>query len=249
MEERLQKIIAQAGITSRRHAEELIVSGQVTVNGQVVTQLGSKADPERDSIKVAGRLLRGRQKPVYLLVHKPFGYVSTMNDPEGRPAINEIVRSSGTRIYPVGQLDYDEQGLLLLTNDGELTNRMMKLAVRLPQTYWLKVKGRLGEQNLRRLLEETGVRFRLVKSGENPWYEVVVRGANADTFFGENWDGLRATLVRLGHPVEKIRRVKLATLELGRTPYGEYRRLTPDEVERLKEFVGRMSRGATRPQQ
>ena len=126
--QRLQKIIAAAGIASRRKAEELITQGRVTVNGTIVTELGSKADPERDHVKVDGKLLRGRERNVYLLLNKPKGYVTTVSDPEGRPTVMDLVKHVGERIYPVGRLDYASEGLLLLTNDGALANHLTRAA-------------------------------------------------------------------------------------------------------------------------
>src|SRR5499425_2077982 len=130
--ERLQKIIAAAGVASRRKAEELITSGKVAVNGQLVTELGTKADPERDHIRVNGKLLRGPERHVYLLLNKPKGYVTTVSDPEGRPTVMSLLRNVGQRIYPVGRLDYSSEGLLLLTNDGELANKLTRAASHVP---------------------------------------------------------------------------------------------------------------------
>src|ERR1700756_4420328 len=137
--ERLQKIIAAAGIASRRKAEELISTGQVSVNGQIVTELGTKADRERDHIRVNGKLLRGAERHVYLLMNKPKGYVTTLRDPEGRPTVMDLLRGVGARVYPVGRLDYASEGLLLLTNDGEFANHLMKAASHVPKTYMVKV--------------------------------------------------------------------------------------------------------------
>ena len=133
--ERLQKIIASAGITSRRKAEELITQGRVVVNGQIVSELGSKADPERDHIKIDGKLLRGPQRNVYILLNKPKGYVTTVSDPERRPTVMDLVKNVGQRIYPVGRLDYLSEGLLLLTNDGDLANHLTRAASHVPKTY------------------------------------------------------------------------------------------------------------------
>src|SRR5439155_8140235 len=130
--ERLQKIIAAAGIASRRSAEKLITSGAVSVNGQIVTELGTKADPERDHIRVNGKLLHGAERHVYLLMNKPKGYVTTLSDPERRPTVMDLLRGVGARVYPVGRLDYASEGLLLLTNDGEFANRLMKAASHVP---------------------------------------------------------------------------------------------------------------------
>src|SRR5216683_351938 len=124
--ERLQKIIAAAGVASRRNAEKLITSGAVSVNGQIVTELGTKADIERDHIRVNGKLLHGAERHIYLLMNKPKGYVTTLRDPEGRPTIMDLVRGIRVRVYPVGRLDYASEGLLLLTNDGDLAHRSLK---------------------------------------------------------------------------------------------------------------------------
>src|SRR6266576_5864282 len=139
--ERLQKIIAAAGIASRRAAEKLIASGAVSVNGQIVTELGSKADLERDHIRVNGKLLHGAERHIYLLMNKPKGYVTTVHDPEGRPTVMDLLRGIRTRVYPVGRLDYASEGLLLLTNDGELSNKLMKAASHVPKVYVVKVAG------------------------------------------------------------------------------------------------------------
>jgi 23S rRNA pseudouridine2605 synthase len=149
--ERLQKIIAAAGIASRRKAEELIAQGRVTVNGQVISELGSKADSDRDHIKVDGKLLRGPERNVYLLLNKPRGYVTTVSDPEGRPTVMDLVKHVGERIYPVGRLDYSSEGLLLLTNDGELANRLTRAESHVPKTYLVKISGRAAEADIDKL--------------------------------------------------------------------------------------------------
>lgn len=139
--ERLQKIIAAAGIASRRNAEKLITSGVVSVNGQIVTELGTKADPEHDHIRVNGKLLQGAERHVYLLMNKPKGYVTTVSDPEGRPTVMDLLRGSRARVYPVGRLDYASEGLLLLTNDGDLAHKLMKAASHVSKVYLVKVAG------------------------------------------------------------------------------------------------------------
>jgi 23S rRNA pseudouridine2605 synthase len=149
--ERLQKIIAAAGIASRRHAEEMITSGRVSVNGQIVSELGSKADPERDHIRVDGKLLRGPERHVYLMLNKPKGYVATVSDPEGRPTVMHFVRGVGARVYPVGRLDYLSEGLLLMTNDGALVQRLMHASSKVPKTYWVKVSGTPPEEAIEKL--------------------------------------------------------------------------------------------------
>jgi len=238
--ERLQKIIAAAGIASRRKAEELITGGVVSVNGQVVTELGSKADPERDHIRVNGKLLRGAERHVYLLMNKPKGYVTTVTDPEGRPTVMDLLRGVKARVYPVGRLDYASEGLLLLTNDGELAHHLMKAASHVPKTYLVKVAGVPAAESLARL--RTGVsipsddggkrrtktapaKIRLVKSGDNPWLEVtLIEGKNRQ---------IRRMFEEVGHHVEKIKRVRYGPLQLD-VPPGDFRRLTTQEVARLK---------------
>src|SRR5271157_1740970 len=144
--ERLQKIIAAAGNASRRKAEQLITGGLVSVNGQTVTELGSKADPEHDHIRVNGKLLHGPERHVYLLMNKPKGYVTTLSDPEKRPTVMDLIRGVKGRVYPVGRLDYASEGLLLLTNDGELAHRLMKAASHVAKTYVVKVAGTPNEE-------------------------------------------------------------------------------------------------------
>src|SRR5574341_1359370 len=187
MEVRLQKLIAAAGIASRRHAEDLITSGRVTVNGKVVEQLGAKADPETDHIKVNGRLinplLRPREK-VYILLHKPKGYLSSLSDPRGRPLVTNLVPRALGRLHPVGRLDFNTEGLLLLTNDGEFTNHITAARNRIPKVYKVKVKGVPSPHALERLrrgiLIDDGQRTApaeiepLKRTESNAWFEVTL---------------------------------------------------------------------------
>jgi 23S rRNA pseudouridine2605 synthase len=240
--ERLQKIIAAAGIASRRKAEHLITLGLVSVNGQIVTELGSKADLERDHIRVNGKLLHGAERPIYLLMNKPKGYVTTVSDPEGRPTVMDLLRGIRTRVYPVGRLDYASEGLLLLTNDGELAHALMKAASHVPKTYVVKVAGTPeadGLAKIRRGLSipsERGQRVRtapakvrLIRESENPWYELTLtEGRNRQ---------IRRMFEEIGHHVEKIKRVRYGPLSLD-IPPGEFRRLSTGEVEKLKSAVG-----------
>jgi 23S rRNA pseudouridine2605 synthase len=237
--ERLQKIIATAGVASRRKAEELITSGHVQVNGTTITELGSKADAETDHIRVNGKLLqREQQRHVYLLLNKPKGYVTTANDPEKRPTVMDLVRGVKGRVYPVGRLDYASEGLLLLTNDGELANRLMKAASHVPKTYVVKVAGTPTEEAIAKLrggisiATDDGKRVRtgpaavrIVKQAANPWYEItLIEGRNRQ---------IRRMFEAVGHHVEKIKRVRYGPLALD-VPPGEYRSLTLKEVQRLK---------------
>src|SRR5262249_10104360 len=142
-EERLQKIISRAGVASRRHAEELMVGGHVTVNGKVITELGSKADLDHDHIKVNGKLIHEPKHLLYIMLNKPKGCVTTLSDPEGRKTVLDYVRGFKERVHPVGRLDYDSEGLLLLTNDGEFTNLLTHAKSEIPKTYIVKTKGLL----------------------------------------------------------------------------------------------------------
>jgi 23S rRNA pseudouridine2605 synthase len=241
-EERLQKIIAAAGIASRRKAEELIASGRVAVNGKVVTELGSKADLERDHIRVNGKLLHGAQRPVYLALNKPKGYVTTAHDPEGRPTVMNLVKGVGSRVYPVGRLDYASEGLLLMTNDGDLAHKLMKAASHVPKTYVVKVSGKPTQEAIVKLrggltiatdegkrVRTSPAKIRIVKEGENPWYEVtLMEGRNRQ---------IRRMFEEVGHHVEKIKRVKYGPLALD-VPPGEFRSLTLQEIARLKNAAG-----------
>lgn len=236
MLERLQKIIARAGIASRRHAEELIRSGQVRVNGEVVTELGAKADPEHDHVEAAGRIAERPAERAYLILNKPVHVVSTMSDPEGRATLRHVLRGLGGGVFPVGRLDYAASGLMLLTSDGELADRIFKNSARLPQVYWLKVAGRLSDDEMQQIRRQAHARLRRLRAPSaagsqpvNPWYEVELTEARRDL--------LRRALFAMEHPVEKMKRVKLGPLELGDLPDGHYRRLEPHEVEQLRRFV------------
>ncbi len=248
--ERLQKIIAAAGIASRRHAEELIRQGRVSVNGQIVSELGAKADIEHDHIRVDGKLLRGLERHLYVLVNKPKGYVTTVTDPEGRPTVMNLVRDVPGRVYPVGRLDFHSEGLLLMTNDGALAERLMHASSHVSKTYLVKVSGRPEEVALERLRrgimlppdrrpgrafnkrerpqKTAPTRIRLIREAENPWYEVtLIEGRNRQ---------IRRMFEQIGHHVEKIRRVRYGPLELDIEP-GTYRELTEREVQQLRAAV------------
>ncbi len=230
MPERLQKLIARAGIASRRRAEQLILAGAVRVNGQVVTELGTKADPAEDSIQVNGRVLRFPERPLYLLLNKPRGVVTTASDPKGRRTVFNLLRRIPQRVFPVGRLPYDVEGLLLLTSDGEFADGLLR--GRLPQTYRFKVKGALSVaelatlERIARRHQRAPARARLVKPGPNPWYEV--------TLVEPRGDWLRTALFRSSHPVEKVRRTALGSLHDTELGVGEYRELTEREVQRLR---------------
>jgi 23S rRNA pseudouridine2605 synthase len=239
--ERLQKIIAAAGIASRRKSEELISGGLVTVNGKTVTELGSKADPEKDHIRVNGKLLQGPERHIYLLMNKPKGYVTTLRDPENRPTVMDLLRGVGARVYPVGRLDYASEGLLLLSNDGEFANFLMKAASHVPKTYMVKVAGNPTPDGLNKLraglfigsssgrrVKTAPASIKVIRESANPWYEVtLIEGKNRQ---------IRRMFEEIGHHVEKIKRVRYGPLELDVHP-GKYRKLTSKEVEKLKAFA------------
>ncbi len=245
MEERLQKIISTAGIASRRQAEVLIAQGRVTVNGRAVTELGSKADPSRDHIKVDGKLLGRPGRRVTLLLNKPVGVVSTVRDPEGRETVISLLKGIKERVYPVGRLDYYSSGLLLLTNDGELANFMMARASAVPRTYHVKLEGRADSKDLAKLgkgivldgqrtapcqIRSLGVIFKNDNSASDgkPWYEI--------TLVEGRYHQVRRMFERIGQRVVKLKRVRIAFLsDQGLAP-GRFRILSEDEVRRLKSW-------------
>lgn len=236
--ERLQKIIAAAGIASRRKSEELITAGQVQVNGQVVTELGTKADPEQDHIRVNGKLLHGPERYTYVVLNKPKGYVTTVSDEKKRPTVMDLVQKVKGRVYPVGRLDWASEGLILMTNDGALANGLMKASSNVPKVYVVKVAGQPDEAKLDKLrhgvsIAEKGGRrvrtapakIRLIREGDNPWLEVtIIEGRNRQ---------VRKMFEEVGHHVEKIRRVQYGPLALD-VPPGDWRNLTLLEVAKLK---------------
>src|ERR1044071_4964967 len=249
MQERLQKLIAAAGIASRRRAEELIEAGEVSVNGEVVRELGTKADPARDHIKVRGRLinplLESREK-TYVLLNKPRGYLTALSDPEGRPLVSELVPQSLGRLHPVGRLDFNTEGLLILTNDGELTNYVTSARNHVEKVYEVKVKGVPPEAQIERLRRgvrlEDGVRTapaRIVKTDEtktNAWYEVTLRE-------GRNQQ-IRRMFDLVNHSVIKLRRVRIGPVTSEGILIGQWRHLTPAEVKRLKSAPQSQKRAA-----
>lgn len=240
MQERLQKIIARAGIASRRHAEQLILSGQVRVNGEVVRELGTKADASTDRIEAAGRVVRGAERHVYLALHKPAEIVSAMADPEGRKTLRNLLRGFKERVYPVGNLEYASAGLVFLTNDGDFAAEMQREWENVPQVYHVKVKGRLTLEELAELGKKAGVRLRVVRQPDaargqksrnrgqaaNFWYEAALRGAKRDA--------LRDVLFAAQHPVEKMVRIEVGSLTLEGLPVGRYRLVSEREVEALR---------------
>ena len=235
--ERLQKILTAAGVTSRRKAEQLIVEGRVTVNGAIVSELGSRADFDIDHIKVDGKLLHRPKNIICVAINKPTGYVTTVSDPEGRPTVMDLVRGVKERVYPVGRLDYASEGLLLLTNDGDLANAVTASANHIAKTYLVKVNGTLTsdqEEEFRHGLPVAGrmtraAGIKLIRRADNPWYEI--------RLFEGRTNQIRMMFRHLGVLVEKLKRVKIGSLNLGPLRPGEFRYLDSEEMEKLKRSV------------
>ncbi len=237
-EERLQKLLAHAGIASRRKAEELIVSGHVSVNGHTITELGSKADLAVDKVKVDGQVISEPKHHVYIAFNKPKSVISTVHDPQGRETVMSFFKGMRERIYPVGRLDYASEGLLLLTNDGEFANRLIAPANKVTKTYLVKSNGPLTaeqEETFRRGIPIHGRKtapagLKLIKQGVNPWYEVrLVEGRQ---------NQIRIMFKHSGRLVEKLKRVKIAFLSLDDLKPGAYRTLTRSEVLRFQKLLG-----------
>jgi len=235
VKERLQKILARAGIASRRAAERLILEGRVTVNGRTVTELGTRVDSHTETVRVDGRRIPPPSREfVYLALHKPRGYVTTLHDPEGRPSVGDLIRSFPVRVFPVGRLDYHSEGLLLLTNDGALAHVLMHPSTGVPKTYRAKVRGTPHAASLRKL--ERGVALegrralacsvRFHRRGSPCWVELTVVEGRKHL--------VRRMLEAIGHPVVRLVRVGFGGVRLGGLRPGELRPLTPAEVARLR---------------
>jgi 23S rRNA pseudouridine2605 synthase len=232
-EQRLQKLIAASGLASRRRAELLIQEGRVSVNGQIITQLGAKANPERDYIKVDGKLLREPSQKIYILLNKPRQVISTAADPQGRIKVTDLV-NIGKRIYPVGRLDYNTEGLILLTNDGDFSKIVTTAGKHFLKVYHAKVRSTPDAFILAKLREgirlKSGVqlascKIEPLKEGANTWYEVTLsQGKNRQ---------IREMFEAVGHPVMKLRRVRIGFLTDKGLAVGKHRHLTPEEIERI----------------
>jgi 23S rRNA pseudouridine2605 synthase len=235
--ERLQKVLAQAGVASRRKCEEFITAGKVKVNGVVVTELGTKVDPQNDRIEVNGEPIKLEEK-VYILLNKPIGVVSTASDPQGRKTVVDLVGIE-QRVYPVGRLDLDTSGLLIMTNDGELANGLMHPRHEIDKTYRAWVKGIVTGEKAKQLAKgvelEDGptapAKVRILETGpDETLLEITIHeGRNRQ---------VRRMCEAIGHPVKSLHRTQVAFLKLGRLRYGEMRHLTPGEVERLYAVAG-----------
>jgi len=236
VKQRLQKIIAEAGLASRRRAEEWIRSGRIHVNGEVAV-LGASADPERDKITFDGKPVRRSEKKFYLLLNKPVGYVTSLHDPEGRPVVTALVGDIPARLFPVGRLDLTTEGLLLMTNDGALANRLTHPRHEIEKTYLVRAQGNIVPEKLEQLCQGVilsdgpTLPAKIAKvrySGSHTWLELTIReGRNRQ---------VRRMLEAIGHPVSRLKRVQVGFLKLGDLAAGQYRLLTSQEIERLKKL-------------
>lgn len=252
MTERLQKLLARAGVASRRGAEELIRAGRVTVNGKVA-QLGQKADPESDAVKLDNKRLQFPEPEIYFLLNKPEGHITTRSDPEGRPTVFDLVPASlRKRLIAVGRLDYDTEGLLILTDDGQFANRVAHPRYGCTKTYEVKVKGRPGDDRLDRLrrgMTIDGYRTapaRVValkrrlggrQSESNSWWEIEIQEGRTRQ--------IREMFARIGFPVQRLRRVAIGGVRDPRLPKGSFRELTRSEISRLGRSRSAKGRGAS----
>lgn len=237
--ERLQKYLAHAGVASRRYCEELILQGKVAVNGQVVLELGTKVDPLEDTVTVDGKSVSPNQQSVYILLYKPGGYVSTVKDPEGRKTVIDLLSGQEQRVYPVGRLDYDTEGLLLLTNDGELTHALTHPSRQVDKTYLAIIQGiptaNELEQLRRGILLTDGMtapaQVSLIKSaGPKTWLEITIHeGRNRQ---------VRRMCEQIGYPVLFLKRIRLGFLTLDGLTVGKYRLLRPQEIAKLRSLAG-----------
>ena len=247
MQVRLQKILSTAGIASRRAAETLISEGRVTVNGETVSELGSKADPDTDDIRVDGRRVKSASKRRYILLYKPRGYITTRSDPERRPTVIDLLTTGGVReyVYPVGRLDYDSEGLLLLTNDGELADRLTHPRHGIGREYHVRVRGVPDEQALERLRKGIALDGNRTAPAEVAIHKRIETARGDDAlvsiviYEGRNRQ-VRRMLEAVGHPVSKLKRVRIGPITDDHIRPGEFRDLSEREVEALRRAASRL---------
>ncbi|MFB3924535.1 MAG: pseudouridine synthase [Syntrophales bacterium] len=239
MKERLHKIMAAAGIASRRAAEEMIRQGRVSVNNAIIKEMGVKADPAEDEIRVDGKLISIEIQKIYLMLNKPPGYVTTLRDPEGRRIITDLLRDISERVYPVGRLDYDSEGLILLTNDGDFAQKVQHPRFNVPKTYLVKIKGNLSKKEI--LAIQKGIDL---EDGRFSPLEIEVERINRKSCWvrmviheGRN-RVIRRLFEAMGHPVTRLVRVAIGELSLGSLKVGEFRYLKRKEIHKLMEKTG-----------
>ena len=232
MQERLQKILAKAGVASRRGAEELIRQGKVTVDGRVVTEMGTKVDPEIQDIECDGVGLTSQEKKVYILLHKPTGYLSTVDDPQGRPIVTDLLKNIKERVYPVGRLDLDTDGALLFTNDGELAQKILHPSHEVNKTYVAKVKGLPGRKKLDALSRGIELEGRKTWPASIKVLKTEAHSAVIQIIIHEGRKRqVRKMFEAIGHPVLELKRIAYGQLELGGLEPGKYRFLTPADIK------------------
>jgi len=245
-DERLQKIISAAGVASRRAAEELITQGRVEVNGKTVRTLGTKADLEQDEIKVDGRRLKPQKRKRYILLYKPRGYVTTRSDPEGRPTVMDLVKGVKEYVYPVGRLDYDTEGLLLLTNDGDLAARLTHPSHEVEKVYEARVRGVPAPEDLERLAKGIVIDGRRtspakIRLADRP---AKVSESGAEQTFVEvvlhegRQRQVRRMFESIGHPVGRLRRTRIGPITDEHIPIGHWRELDDQELAKLRRATG-----------
>jgi 23S rRNA pseudouridine2605 synthase len=230
-EERLQKILAKAGLASRRNAEELIRQGKVTVDGKVVTEMGFRADPDLQVIAFEGRLLFPEEKKIYLLLNKPRGYVTTLHDPQGRPIVTSLLTGITSRVFPVGRLDFDTEGALILTNDGDFAQRILHPSFEIERTYQATVRGLPAREKITQL--EEGIEL----EGQKTWparISIIAQKSTTTTLEITIHEGrkrqVRMMFQAIGHRVLALKRIAYGGLRLGDLPTGHYRQLTPADL-------------------
>jgi 23S rRNA pseudouridine2605 synthase len=243
--ERLQKILSQAGVASRRLSEELITQGRVQVNGRTVTELGTRADADADEIKVDGRRIHAQKRKRYILLHKPRGYITSRSDPEGRPTVLDLLRGVREYIYPVGRLDYDSEGLLILTNDGELAARLTHPRHEVDKVYEARVRGIPDEHVLERLSKGVTIdgkrtapaKVRLIDPPNKRPAENEQARIELAIHEGRQRQ-VRNMFDAVGHPVVRLKRVRIGPIEDPNIPPGHWRDLTPQEIAKLQRSAG-----------
>src|SRR5829696_4149403 len=239
MLQRLQKILSTAGVASRRLSEELILQGRVSVNGTTVRELGTKADPSVDEIKVDGRRIKTEQRKRYVLLNKPRGYITTRSDPQGRPTVMDLMKGVKEYVYPVGRLDYDSEGLLILTNDGDLAARLTHPRHEVEKVYEARVKGVPDDHTLERLAKGVTIEGRRTAPAKLRASEPFVKASREQTVIQITIHEGRQRQVRemfdsVGHPVVRLKRVRIGTLEDKDIPPGHWRDITPQEIAKLQ---------------
>ena len=237
--ERLQKYLSACGVVSRRKAEELIAAGSVKVNGRTA-QIGDKIDPRRDTVTVLGQRVRQTERPVYLLLYKPRGVLTTMSDDRGRKCVPELLRDVPERVYPIGRLDKDSEGLLLLTNDGEFANLMMHPSHHIPKTYRVTVRPSISDAQIARMTEGMEIDGRMTAPTE---VRVLDRAENRVVLEVVLHEGrnrqIRKMCDALGLEVARLKRTAMGSVKLGMLRQGEYRELTQEEVQKLRALAER----------